>query len=107
MTGIFGADRLSDQNRYYGGGGGVSEHNAGRRFRPAFLDSATDRVYAARHADGSPAAFHSLDGLPNHLIAARDARGRVMALQARVIVGFERDGWFFTREQAARFMAAQ
>ena len=70
-------------------------------FRPAFYDRATDHAALARFADGRPAPMHLLDGLPDEWVVERDAAGRVRAIKESVIAGFIRNGWFYTREQAA------
>lgn len=99
-------DRLQDENRRYDGRGGVSAENRGAGFVPAFLDRATGRVHRSCLADGRPAPCHCLDGLPETLVTARDHGGRVTAVRPGVIAGFVRDGDFYTREQAARALAA-
>lgn len=71
-------------------------------FRPAFFDYATCTLHPSRHADGSPAQVHVLDGLPDEMVAVRSDCGRVIAPRATLIAGFERNGFFFTRESAAR-----
>jgi hypothetical protein len=92
---------IQAQNRRYAGTGGVSQENQVRGFIPGFLDRATGEMYASRHADGSPAPIHIMDGLPEDLIVARTQSGQVAAIKGTVIVGFILDGHFYTREQAA------
>lgn len=92
------------ENRAYRGTGGVSHNNRSLGFAPAFLDTATGIIHLSRNPDGSPACCHRLDGLPENLIADRDAEGRVCAVQQTVVAGFERGGCFYTREQAARLV---
>jgi hypothetical protein len=94
--------RLQHENREYRGSGGVSEENRSQGFKPAFLDTETDRIYASRFADGRPAPFHLLDGLPEELVLARHPGGRVAAVKASIISGFVRFGRFYTRDEAAR-----
>jgi hypothetical protein len=74
-------------------------------FRPAFLDVATLTIYPSRFADGRAAPIHLLDGLPDEVVTDRLASGRVVAAKASVISGFERGGFFYTREAAARARA--
>jgi hypothetical protein len=93
---------LRQQNAVHAGTGGVSRKNRSLGFRPAFLDFDTQTIYLSRFADGRPAPFHLLDGLPNEIVVDRTLCGRVAAVKASVIAGFVRDGFFFTREQAAR-----
>ena len=56
--------RLKADNRRFAGTGGVSAENQGRGFIPGFLDQETGVVYHSRRADGTPASFHALEGLP-------------------------------------------
>ncbi|HHW77237.1 MAG TPA: hypothetical protein GX399_09480 [Xanthomonadaceae bacterium] len=92
---------LRRQNRVFRGTGGVSAENRTQGFAPAFLDTQTGCVYRACFADGRPAPLHLLDGLPSALVVARDAGGRVIAVQPSVLAGFVRNDRFYTRAQAA------
>jgi hypothetical protein len=100
------ARTLRRQNRRFHGTGGVSPGNRAWGFAPAFLDTATDRIYRACFADGRPAPMHLLEGLPPTVVAARDAAGRPVALQPTVLAGFVREERFYTREQAAACVAS-
>ena len=71
-------------------------------FRPAFYDYATGRVFPSRDAQGRPAADHRIDGLPDEAVAVRAECGRVLAAKATLLAGFERGGFFYTRESAWR-----
>lgn len=93
---------LRRENLTHAGSGGRSEENAGLGFRPAFLDFATQRIYPSRFADGRPAPFHLLDGLPAEVVMDRAATGRVIAAKATLVSGFVRKGFFYTRSAAAR-----
>ena len=100
------SDRLLDcENRIFRGTGGRSQENRRWGFRPAFFDTETQSIYDARFADGSPAPFHLLDGLPPEVVVARAPSGRVTTVKASVISGFVHDGRFYTREAAARAVA--
>src|SRR4030095_16677060 len=83
------------------GTGGVSEENCGLGFRPAFRDAQTGIVYRSCFADGRPAPFHLLDGLPPEVIVERNCRGRVTAVKGSLVSGFLRRNRFYTREQPA------
>lgn len=96
---------LSQENEIFHGTAGVSSGNAHRGFRPAFLDRDTGRIFLSRHADGRPAPFHLLDGLPPEL-TERDDTGRVRGAKASLASGFVLDDRFFSREEAARFVEA-
>lgn len=83
------------------GSGGVSKDNRHLGFVPAFMDTRTGNVYPCSFADGRPAPFHVLDGLPDELVVARDRLGRPSHVVGTVITGFSLDGRFYTRDQAA------
>jgi hypothetical protein len=100
------ARTLRSDGLKYRGTGGDSRHNHGAGFEPAFLDTATGRVYRSCHRDGRPAGCHLLDGLPAELITARSPSGHVTAVKHSVIAGFLRAGQFYTREQASRAAAS-
>jgi hypothetical protein len=105
MKHLMNEQRLSQENTAHAGTGGVSRGNAGMGFRPAFLDFATLTIYPSRFADGRPAPFHLLDGLPDEAVTDRLPSGRVVAAKASIISGFERGGFFYTRQAAARACA--
>ena len=96
---------LKRENSRFSKTGGVSAGNCAHRFVPAFYDVATGRAYASRFADGRPAPFHLLNGLPSNLVLERDSDGTVLAVKHSVIAGFLRDGRFYTRDQAAAAVA--
>ncbi|MGM9488215.1 hypothetical protein [Ideonella sp. YS5] len=95
-------DRLRQETLVHRGTGGTSAENRSLGFKPAFMDQETSAVYASCFADGRPAPFHLIDGLPDDLVVARDAVGRVAALKDSVIAGFVRGGRFYSREDAGR-----
>lgn len=97
--------QLCRENDAFRDTGGRSEENRPLGFRPAFMDSATYAVYDSRFADGRPAPFHLLDGLPDTVVLHRDATGRVARVKESVVSGFVLDGRFYTREEAAREVA--
>jgi hypothetical protein len=69
------------------------------------MDTQTRAVYASCFADGRPAPFHLLDGLPDEVVLERQPCGRVRSIKASVVSGFVLDGDFFTREEAAARVA--
>jgi hypothetical protein len=93
------------ENAAHQGSGGVSAENRGLGFRPGFLDTLTGATYLSTFADGRPAPFHILDGMPEELVVARDRRGMISQVVGSIIAGFLRNGEFFTREQAAAAVA--
>jgi hypothetical protein len=98
-------ERLHEENRVHARSGGRSEDNCGLGFRPAFLDFETQTIYESRFANGLPAPFHVLDGLPEEVVVDRAASGRVVSAKATLISGFVRKGFFYTRTAAARAAA--
>jgi hypothetical protein len=86
--------------------GAHSEDIGDRRFRPAFFDFASQKLYLSRFADGRLAPIHLRDGLPEEVVVDRAPSGRVIAVRASLVCGFERNGVFYTRKSAARAAAA-
>jgi hypothetical protein len=86
------------------GTGGVSANNRHRGFRPAFKDASTNVVYLSCYRDGRAAPLHLLEGLPEEIVVARTASGEVEAVKPTVVSGFVRDGFFYTREEAAEMV---
>ena len=105
MKRLLTQELLREENVRHLGTGGRSEENAGLGFHPAFYDFATQKIYASRFADGRPAPCHLLDGLPDEVVVDRATSGRVVAIKATVISGFVRNGYFYTRTDAARAAA--
>jgi hypothetical protein len=92
---------LRRENREFEGTGGRSEENGAAGFSPAFLDTETRRVYVSRFADGRPAPFHLIDGLPGEVVVARHLSGGVARIKCTVVSGFLHCGRFYTRAEAA------
>ena len=92
---------LELETRAFSGTGGVSTDNRRYGFRPAFLDCQTDRIYPSCFANGCPAPFHLLDGLPDEVVLTRGDHGRVAAVKADLVSGFVFEERFYTREEAA------
>lgn len=106
VNGTMGPRRLQSENRRYFGTGGVSScRNRSRGFLPAFRDSATGAVYLSRFADGRPAPFHLLDGLPDPLVVRRGESGGVLEVREGIVSGFVLDERFYTRDEAAACLA--
>lgn len=96
---------LKKENVAFAGSGGRSQENTNLGFRPAFFDFATQTLYLSRFANGRPAPFHMLDGLPEEVVVDRAPNGHVVSAKATLISGFERNGFFYTRTAAARAAA--
>lgn len=94
--------RLKQDSKVFCGTGGVSAENQSFGFRPAFRDTQSNRIYWSRFANGQYAPCHLLDGLPDDVVVARDARGRVVAVSPTLVAGFVREGRFYSREEAAQ-----
>jgi hypothetical protein len=92
---------LAAENHRFSGSGGRSQENRQAGFSPAFRDAETGMVYPSRFADGRPAPFHLLDGLPDELVLLRHPSGRVEAVKSSLVSGFLRNRRFFTRDEAA------
>jgi len=101
LNGFLDAAALKRENRTYRGSAGVSEGCREACFRPAFRDQETGMVYLSRNPNGHVAAFHTLEGLPDEVIAARYTNGNVAKAKNSLISGFLKDGIFYTRQQAA------
>jgi len=99
---VIEADAPLPVNVEFFGTGGRSEENRSLGFRPAFMDRDTLAVYPACFADGRPAPFHLLEGLPAEVVLTRNAQGRVATVKATIVAGFTLDGEFYTRDAAAR-----
>ncbi|MFL6691802.1 MAG: hypothetical protein ACJ8GO_02465 [Ramlibacter sp.] len=96
---------LQQENVAYAGSGGTSAGNRSLGFRPAFRNLETGIVYLSRFADGRPAPIHMVDGLPDELVVARSASGKVRAVSESVQSGFLLDGCFYDRQEAAEYAA--
>ena len=94
-------EALARENALYRGTGGVSAGNRAYGLTPGFLDSETGAVYPSCDANGRQAPIHLLDGLPEHLIEARNAAGRVARIKCSLVSGFLSAGRFYTRAEAA------
>lgn len=96
---------LQSENHVFLHTGGVSENNRSHGFRPAFLDMDTGAIYLSCFADGRPAPFHLLDGLPDTVVIVRDPGQRVVTVKASVVSGFVKGCRFYTREEAKALVA--
>jgi hypothetical protein len=92
---------LRQENEQYAGSGGVSRENRSLGLRPAFRDNASGKVYPSCFADGRPAPFHLLDGLPDALVMRRADSGQVLEAKAGLVCGFLLHDRFYTRDEAA------
>ena len=95
---------LERENGAYRGSGGVSEGRREDCFRPAFRDQETGTVYLSRYPNGHVATFHTLDGLPDEVVAARCANGNVSKTKNTLVSGFLKYDIFYTRQEAAADM---
>ena len=96
--------RLKIENLVYAGTGGISQENRVKGFIPAFLNQETGEVALSRFANGMLAPVHLLDGLPKTWMEEAEMMGTIRSINLNVIAGFVRNGFFYTRQQAARAM---
>jgi hypothetical protein len=94
-------NRLRDENRDYNGTAGVSRGCFTHCFFPAFLDNDSGVIYLSRYADGRPAPFHTLEGMPEEVIIRRSPDGKIAEAKRSLVSGFVKCGMFYTRSQAA------
>lgn len=106
MNAVLSPLTLQRENREFRNTGGRSEENRPLGFRPAFKDVTSGAVYDSRFADGRPAPFHLLDGLPEEVIVHREPGGRVGRVKDSIVSGFVLNGRFYTRDEAAEEVAA-
>jgi len=102
MAQVMSEQLLQRENNAYRETGGISPRSRGYGFRPAFLDTETQVVYPCRFANGQPAPFHSLEGLPDAVVLSRGLWGRVATVKASIVSGFILDDRFYNRDDAAR-----
>lgn len=74
-------------------------------FRHAFFDYSTCAIYLSTDRMGRPANCHTLEGLPDGVVARAWITGRVASVKATLVAGFERNGMFYTARSAARAAA--
>jgi hypothetical protein len=99
-------EALAAENAAYAGTGGVSGGNRAHGFAPGFMDTETGVTYRSCDANGRPAPFHRLDGLPDDLVEARTPAGCVARVKRSIVSGFLRAGRFYTRSEAAALVDA-
>lgn len=104
MKHMLTSDDVAQQSQAYRGTGGVSAENRAYGFLPAFLDRESGRIHLSCDARGVPAAVHQFDGVPGEWVVECDQQGKPCAVKASVVAGFVREGYFFTREQAAQLI---
>lgn len=99
-------DTLKQQNRQFADSGGVSRNNRCAGFVPGYLNTQSGIAVLSCFANGNPAPIHLLEGLPSEWVSERDQAGMPVCTIPEVIAGFIRDGHFYSREEAARILAA-
>ena len=93
---------VNQQSMAYRGTGGVSAENSAYGYSPAFFDRDNGQIYLSRDVVGKVVPFHQFDGLPEECIVERDLQGKPCAVKGTLVVGFVKDGHFFTREQVVQ-----
>ena len=104
MKQVLTSDDVAQQSLAYRGTGGVSAENRAFGFLPAFLDRESGHIHLSCDARGIPAAIHQFDGMPADWVVECDHDGKPRAVKASIVAGFVREGYFFTREQAAQLI---
>ncbi len=104
MVNVLTDSALATESIKYRGTGGASQGNRGYGFIPAFMDTRNETVYLSRYSDGRLAKIHILDGMPEHLIISTED-GHVKSVVESVVAGFVLNGVFYTRTEAANFVA--
>ena len=107
MNARLSTQSLKHQNREFKETGGISSNNRQLQFVPAFKDTETGEVCTICNPDGSPSLIHNLNAAPRSWIVQQDASGRVLALKGTIVAGFVLDQIFYTRQQAADYVAQQ
>lgn len=98
-------DDLAHQNQAYAGTGGTSQGNQGQGFSPAYMDAETGQIVLSTFTDGRPAPIHLLCGLPEEWMQDHASSSEMPKLKGSIVVGFVRDGQFYTRAEAAKVCA--
>ena len=104
MKQVLTSDDVAQQSLAYRGTGGVSAENRAFGFLPAFLDRESGQIHLSCDSRGIPAAIHQFDGMPADWVVECDHDGKPSAVKASIVAGFVREGYFFTREQAAQLI---
>ncbi|MGH8502790.1 MAG: hypothetical protein ACREVE_10055 [Gammaproteobacteria bacterium] len=71
-------------------------------FLPAYQDAHTGETHLPLGADGVVSSIHTLYGLPDAWVLARDEEGQPVMLKTHIVAGFMRSGRFYTPEELAR-----
>ncbi|MBA2410491.1 MAG: hypothetical protein H0V62_12275 [Gammaproteobacteria bacterium] len=70
-------------------------------FLPAYQDVFTGETHLPLGVDGVVSSTHTLYGLPDTWVLARDDEGHPLVLKAHIIAGFMRSGRFYSPEELA------
>jgi len=97
-------EKLTKENIAFKNTRGRSQENHSLGFSPAFFDSETKKIYVSRNKDGSRAAIHILNGLPDELAIKKDSHNDIILVKPSVISGFLKNEQFYTREEAANLL---
>ena len=104
MKRMLTSDDVIQQSMAYRGTGGVSAENSAYGYCPAFFDRDNGRIYVSHDVVEKTVSSHRFDGLPEDCVVERDHQGRPCAVKGSLVVGFVKDGHFFTREQVAQLI---
>jgi hypothetical protein len=70
-------------------------------FLPSYQDTYTGETLLPLCTDGTISSIHTLHGLPDNWMLARNERGLPLALKAHIVAGFMRSGRLYTPEELA------
>jgi hypothetical protein len=93
---------LNKEVAKYRGTGGISTEAKANKFKPAFKDQETGKIYPSTTESGKPAGVHLLEGLPEDVVTTRHEDGEIDGVKDSIISGFIKDGKFFTRDEAVK-----
>jgi diguanylate cyclase (GGDEF)-like protein len=105
MAQVMSQQLLQRENNSSRETGGSSPKSRDYECHPAFLDMETQVVYPSRFANGEPAPFHNLEGLPDDVVLSRGRSGRVATVKTSIVSGFVLKGRFYNRDDAVRKVA--
>lgn len=100
MAQVMTIKTLKRDHDRFAGTKGISDNNTCSGFVPAFIDSATGITYISRNPDGTVAACHRIDGLPDEVVTQKASDGSIIAVADTIVPGFVKDDQFYTREEA-------
>lgn len=93
---------LNKEVAKYKGTGGIATEAKVHKFKPAFKDQETGKIYPSTTKSGAPAGIHLLEGLPEAVVTSRHEDGEIEGVKSSIVSGFTKNGKFFTRDEAVK-----